>query len=213
MVFEESCLEQNGKRGASAVDPRMLDVILSQLAFGMGTLIEKNEKCGATLPVIPELCAFHGLRAPDISIRAYLERIEKYADCSPQSFVVAYVYIVRLCTMYPDFAITSTNVHRLLITAIMIAAKFLDDIYFNNSYYAKVGGISCAELNLLERNFLRCVDFDLNVTEQEFTWYLRHLEKIASNPKDAQVCISNMTLTSDQCHLRVSTANDIAVCS
>ncbi len=31
---------------------------------------------------------------------------------------------------------------RLLITSIMTAAKFFDDKYYKNEYYAKVGGIS-----------------------------------------------------------------------
>jgi hypothetical protein len=34
--------------------------------------------------------------------------------------------------------ITSLSVHRLLVTAVLIAAKFLDDSYFNNAYYSKV---------------------------------------------------------------------------
>ena len=32
-------------------------------------------------------------------------------------------------------------VSRTLITAFMVAAKFYDDFYFKNHYYAKVGGI------------------------------------------------------------------------
>lgn len=31
------------------------------------------------------------------------------------------------------------NVHRLLLTGVMLAAKLMDDKYYNNSYYAKVG--------------------------------------------------------------------------
>ena len=34
---------------------------------------------------------------------------------------------------------TPLNVHRLLITGILLAAKLMDDNYFNNAYYAKVG--------------------------------------------------------------------------
>lgn len=34
--------------------------------------------------------------------------------------------------------ICSRSVHRLLITSVLLAAKFLDDKFFNNAYYAKV---------------------------------------------------------------------------
>lgn len=37
-----------------------------------------------------------------------------------------------------DFALTSLNVHRVAITSVMVAAKFFDDQYYNNAYYAKV---------------------------------------------------------------------------
>ncbi|KAL8507668.1 hypothetical protein ACS0TY_018273 [Phlomoides rotata] len=43
--------------------------------------------------------------------------------------------------------ITSLNIHRLLITTVMVAAIFMDDAFFNNAYYARVGGISTRELN------------------------------------------------------------------
>ena len=32
---------------------------------------------------------------------------------------------------------TPLNVHRLLITGVLLAAKLMDDNYFNNAYYAK----------------------------------------------------------------------------
>ena len=39
---------------------------------------------------------------------------------------------------------TSLTVHRLLITAVMLAAKLMDDKYYNNAYYAKIGGVAIA---------------------------------------------------------------------
>ncbi len=58
--------------------------------------------------------------------------------------------------------------HRLLITAVLVAAKFLDDSYFNNAYYAKVGGISLEEMNALEVDFLLRLDFRLHVQPEAF---------------------------------------------
>jgi len=42
---------------------------------------------------------------------------------------------------------TSLNVHRVIITSLMVAAKFFDDFYFNNAFYARVGGISVLEVS------------------------------------------------------------------
>jgi hypothetical protein len=41
---------------------------------------------------------------------------------------------------------TNLNVHRVIITSLMVAAKFFDDFYFNNAFYARVGGISVLEV-------------------------------------------------------------------
>lgn len=71
--------------------------------------------------------AFHGVRAPNISIPKYLERLYKYTNCSPSCFVVGYVYIDRLGHKYPDSLLVSLNVHRLLVTSVMVASKMLDD--------------------------------------------------------------------------------------
>ena len=53
-----------------------------------------------------------------------LERIFRYASCSGECFVLALVYIDRLIKRR-DFVLTSLNVHRIIITAVMLAAKFL----------------------------------------------------------------------------------------
>ena len=72
--------------------------------------------------------AFHGLTRPSISLHTYLERIFKYANCSNSCFIVAYVYLDRFAQRQPLLPINSFNVHRLLITSVLVAAKFMDDL-------------------------------------------------------------------------------------
>lgn len=66
--------------------------------------------------------------APDMSIQSYLERIFRYTRAAPSVYVVAYVYIDRFCQQNPEFRITRRNVHRLLITTVMIASKYVEDM-------------------------------------------------------------------------------------
>jgi hypothetical protein len=75
-----------------------------------------------------KISVFQGLTRPNISIQNYLERIFKYANCSPSCFIVAYVYLDRFTQKQPSLPINSFNVHRLLITSVMVAAKFMDDM-------------------------------------------------------------------------------------
>lgn len=124
-----------------------------------------------------KVSVFHGLTRPNITIQSYLERIFKYANCSPSCFVIAYVYLDRFAQKQPSLPINSFNVHRLLITSVMVAAKFMDDLYYNNAYYAKVGGISTIEMNYLEVDFLFGLSFHLNVTPNTFHTYCSYLQR------------------------------------
>ncbi|CAO2824209.1 unnamed protein product [Amaranthus hypochondriacus] len=115
-------------------------------------------------------------RAPPVSIQQYVDRIFKYAGCSPSCFIVAYIYVDRYLQQTKTF-LTSLNVHRLLATSVMVAAKFVDDSFFNNAYYAKVGGISTSEMNKLEMKLLFSVDFRLQINVETFRKYCLLLEK------------------------------------
>lgn len=92
---------------------------------------------------------FHALKPPQITIKAYLERIERYAKCSPSCLVVSLIYIDRLC-QHSMMSLSLLNIHRLIITSICVAAKFLDDSYYPNLFYSQIGGITLKELNFLE---------------------------------------------------------------
>ncbi|XP_076956226.1 cyclin-U2-1-like [Bidens hawaiensis] len=117
---------------------------------------------------------------PDMSIQSYLERIFKYTKAGPSVYVVAYVYIDRFCRSQPEFRISGRNVHRLLITTIMVASKYVEDMNYRNSYYARVGGITTKEINNLELNFLFLMNFKMHVNVSVFENYCCHLEREVS---------------------------------
>lgn len=117
-----------------------------------------------------EVTKFHALKAPGISVLQYLERIHKYASCSTECFILALIYIDRLIQRN-SFILSELNVHRVVITAVLLAAKFFDDAYYNNAYYAKVGGVQISEMNSLEVEFLFRINFSLYVTPEVFHKY------------------------------------------
>ena len=59
----------------------------------------------------------------------------------------------------------------MVITAVLLAAKFFDDAYYNNAYYAKVGGVLVSEMNSLEVEFLFRINFSLRVLPEVFEKY------------------------------------------
>ncbi|CAN6899809.1 unnamed protein product [Brassica oleracea] len=119
---------------------------------------------------------FDGRSPPEITISDYLDRIFIYSRCSPSCFVVAYIYILQFLDVTRAH-LTPLNVHRLLVTSVMLAAKVFDDRYYNNAYYARVGGVSTRELNRLEMKLLFALDFKLQVDPHTFHAHCCQLEK------------------------------------
>ena len=48
--------------------------------------------------------------------------------------------------------------------SMLIAIKFNNDFYYDNSFYSKIGGISLNDFNLLEKEFLFLINFHLFIT-------------------------------------------------
>lgn len=88
--------------------------------------ILKNEKLLLSTGKNDPITIFHGSKAPNMSVTQYMERILKYSNCSPSCFVIAQIYMERFFQKKGGY-LTSFNAHRLLITSIMVAVKFLDD--------------------------------------------------------------------------------------
>ncbi|KAF3956561.1 hypothetical protein ACB098_11G129400 [Castanea mollissima] len=160
---------------AELENPNLMPKLINFLSSLLQKVADSNDLNRQFQP--QKISVFHGLSRPTISIQSYLERIFKYANCSPSCYIVAYVYLDRFAQSQPALPVNSFNVHRLLITSVMVAAKFMDDIYYNNAYYAKVGGISTIEMNFLEVDFLFGLGFRLNVTPNTFHIYCSFLQR------------------------------------
>ncbi|XP_042065750.1 cyclin-U1-1-like isoform X2 [Salvia splendens] len=159
----------------SSYDASTTPRVLTVLSCVLEKLVARNDQLSGGGG--KSLSAFHGVRSPAIGLDKYVERIYKYTSCSPSCFVVAFVYIDRLLHRYPDSLVVSLNVHRLLVTSVMIASKILDDEHYTNAFYARVGGVSNPELNKLELELLFLLDFEVTVSSRVFESYCQHLEK------------------------------------
>ena len=91
---------------------------------------------------------FDAVSVPDMTVHCYLVRLRRYTKFDSVCFLVAVAYIGRLVACAgPSFAVTVHNVHRLLITAILVASKASDDTYHANAFMAQCGGITVHEVS------------------------------------------------------------------
>ena len=110
---------------------------------------------------------FDAYKIPFIGTKAYIRRLTIYAQCGPRIWVYALVLLDRFLLMNGDINLTYINVHRLLLTAFVIGLKIYEDFVYSNPYYANVGGVDNQELFRMERTFLRLMDWEIAVTQED----------------------------------------------
>lgn len=114
------------------------------------------------IPLSPEsLTRFHSRSAPSISVLDYLRRIVRFTNVEKSCLLITLFYIDQICARMPLFTLSSLTCHRFVITSITVSSKGLCDAFCPNNLYARVGGISLSELNVLEREFLQMIDWRL----------------------------------------------------
>ncbi|KAJ3014405.1 hypothetical protein HKX48_005183 [Thoreauomyces humboldtii] len=134
--------------------------VISQLVTEMiSRLIAHNDRIPLTSATITR---FHSRAPPGIKLDDYLRRIVKFASVEPSVILLLLVYVDRICELHPTFTISSLTVHRFIIAAVTSGSKALSDIYCTNTYYARVGGISLQELNLMEIEFCKMIGWRLS---------------------------------------------------
>ncbi len=69
--------------------------------------------------------------------------------------------------------------------ALILAIKYHDDLYYNNQYYALVGGIPLGELNDLELEMLKLLRYRLYVNPIHYEQYKTKLNESITPPAQA----------------------------
>lgn len=67
--------------------------------------------------------------------------------------------------------------HRILLSLLAISDKFLEDLYYENTYYSQIGGISLQDLNTIEIRMLELLDYRLYVSVSILESVMKLLKK------------------------------------
>ncbi|XP_066586896.1 protein CNPPD1 [Prorops nasuta] len=106
--------------------------------------------------------------------------ISRNACVSPCSLVLALLYLERLKDCNPDY-LQQVAPSELFLVSLMVASKFLnddgeeDDVY--NTEWAESGGLTVLEINQLEKEFLKAIDWSVFIHDKDFWNKLQDLEK------------------------------------
>lgn len=146
------------------------------------------------IPLLAEsLTRFHSRAIPSISVLDYLRRVIKFTKVEKTCLLLTLHYVDQICARTPLFTLSSLTCHRFIIASITVCSKGLCDTFCTNSLYARVGGIPVSELNVLEREFLRMIDWRLTCTREVLQEYYTNLVRTDSS---RQFYIEGMNPTS-----------------
>ena len=148
----------------------ILEHVVTKLDIARVSLCEAQQQ--ALAPT-----SFDSSRVPEITIHDYIARIHQFAECSESCYTIAFIYIDRALMMNPGLKLSMKSVHRLLITCVVLAIKYCDDIYAKNVIYSKIGGLPLQELNYLEDEMLNLLRYNLYVDPLQYLQYTNELER------------------------------------
>ncbi|KAA8495433.1 Cyclin-U4-1 [Porphyridium purpureum] len=112
---------------------------------------------------------FYSAQKQKFALVKYIQRVVTLVSGSSSIFILALCFLQRARKADTLLALHDYNVHRLWITAVVLASKMLEDEVYSNEHYAKMGGVpSLVEMNRLEAQLLKKLNFSLCVPETEY---------------------------------------------
>ncbi|KAI9830411.1 MAG: hypothetical protein M1826_004834 [Phylliscum demangeonii] len=108
------------------------------------------------------------------AFRKFVSQVLSSTRLPSATILLALVYLAERMTALSSQREHRTSrglVYRMLVTALLLASKFLDDNTFQNRSWSDVSGLPVAELNALEIEWLRAIDWTLVVASDHDSTY------------------------------------------
>jgi hypothetical protein len=126
------------------------------------------------------------------NIKKYLIRLIKLLDVELQDLIsISITIAIFFLQIRSNDFLNELNVHKILVTAVMVNGKFSQDYAYKNAVISTVSGIALKHLNELEVGFLKQINFDFStnfgVNFDDFEKnYDNYCEAYYAKDKDAQ---------------------------
>lgn len=101
--------------------------------------------------------------SPSPALTSFLSHVLQTTQLSQSVIVLSLHYIYRLKCLNPRIEVRPGSEFRVSLVGLVLANKYLDDNTYTNRTWAEVSGVSLDEINKMEREFLKGLDWDLSL--------------------------------------------------
>lgn len=119
---------------------------------------------------------FYSISKPKLCVLKFISYLLEYNIVPVDDIEICKIYFLgllhRLCNT-TKFKLTNLNCHMTILTLLMITAKFLEDEYLCNRYWAISVGIKLSEINNMEAILLELLDYNIFISKEQ----LLHINK------------------------------------
>lgn len=120
---------------------------------------------------------------PPVTVEEYLERINQYCGLSTAVYLTTSLYLFKLVRRNEVLKLNDLNIHRILIAALRISCKTVEDMNHRQTFIAKIGGVNNKDLLSLEISFLFLLKFECQANETILTTFLRDMKILHQESK------------------------------
>ena len=166
---------QNTIKSIDIIQDTQINETISCISRILTKISEANNSLPAQIEFKKEFPELFSERIPKISLYDYISRIQKNSLYEKSTMILSLIYIDRLCDLN-NFNLTFYNIHKIFFISSLIAIKYNEDSIYNNKYYSEIAGIPLEELNLMENYFIKLIDYNFFVHENEFKQYENYLD-------------------------------------
>ncbi|KAK9766628.1 hypothetical protein K7432_004169 [Basidiobolus ranarum] len=111
----------------------------------------------------------------DPAFHGFCYQVLSSSQVSVPVVLLALLYIQRFKNSSPCTKGADSSEGRLFAVSLMLANKYLDDNAFTNRTWSEVTGIPLQEINIMEKEFLMILSFNLNLTHRELKGWSKSL--------------------------------------
>lgn len=181
-VDSDICATTEAPLATPLLSPRDEDTDFAPLVAGLSSLLTRR-LASAEMSVLPpwRRSCFHKKEDFDMHLNDYVAHIQWFFECSSPCLVLAMIYLDRAVSGGAKLPLSAETGHRLFLTCLVAAVKFHDDDWtpYPNAFYANVGQVSVEDMNAMEKQFCKSIDWHFNVGPDEYSQYRDLIEAAA----------------------------------